>query len=238
MNKLIDTHFHLDYYRDHSKIYKMINELQQYTICVTNQPEVFESCIDLYPTTKYIKFALGYNPQSINDVRFNKAAFLRNLQKTKYIGEVGLDFSEGYKSKKAQQIEILEFICKNAKDKIFTMHCKGAERELFEILKESGNHKIILHWYNGDVFWIKEFLNLGCYFSINGSMLNSVKGKNIIRNIPKDRLLIESDGPFGKVNGKRFTCNQLGDIYMQLGNYLKINDISEVIVNNFVRLVK
>ncbi|KJR44149.1 putative deoxyribonuclease [Desulfosporosinus sp. I2] len=77
MGKLIDTHFHLDHYSNHPNVYKKINEIQQYTLCVTNQPEVFESCMDLYPTTKYVKFAIGYNPQLINEVKFNPAVFFK-----------------------------------------------------------------------------------------------------------------------------------------------------------------
>ena len=54
MINLIDTHFHLDFYKDHKEIYKKINELKQYTICVTNSPEVYEECQRIYFNTKYV----------------------------------------------------------------------------------------------------------------------------------------------------------------------------------------
>ena len=38
MVKLVDTHFHLDYYRNHRQLYKIINELEQYTLCMTSSP--------------------------------------------------------------------------------------------------------------------------------------------------------------------------------------------------------
>ena len=41
---LIDTHFHLDYYKEHQKIYDGINERKQYTLCMTNSPGVYISC--------------------------------------------------------------------------------------------------------------------------------------------------------------------------------------------------
>ena len=56
---LIDTHFHLDYYKEHQKIYDGINERKQYTLCMTNSPGVYISCKRIYPETKYLKFALG-----------------------------------------------------------------------------------------------------------------------------------------------------------------------------------
>ena len=57
MIKLIDTHFHLDYYRNHAQLYKTINNLEQYTLCMTNSPGVFVSCKKIYRETKYLKFA-------------------------------------------------------------------------------------------------------------------------------------------------------------------------------------
>lgn len=59
---LIDTHFHLDYYKEHQKIYDGINERKQYTLCMTNSPGVYISCKRIYPETKYLKFALGFHP--------------------------------------------------------------------------------------------------------------------------------------------------------------------------------
>ena len=52
MIKLIDTHFHLDYYRNHAQLYKTINNLEQYTLCMTNSPGVFVSCKKIYRETK------------------------------------------------------------------------------------------------------------------------------------------------------------------------------------------
>ena len=63
MMNLIDTHFHLDHYRNYFEIAKTITELEQYTICVTNSPGIFLSCKNLIPETKYLKFAIGFHPQ-------------------------------------------------------------------------------------------------------------------------------------------------------------------------------
>lgn len=239
MKNLIDTHFHLDHFRNHRQIYQQINDLKQYTLCVTNQPEIFESCIDLYAQNKFVKFALGFNPQYINEVRFNRSSFLRNINKTKYIGEVGLDFSSKYISKKKEQIEIFNFICEQSsiKDKIMTVHCKNAEEDIYNILKINCVKRIILHWYTGGSEWINKFIGLGCYFSINSNMLASDKFLKYIQDIPKERLLIESDGPYTKVNGKRYTVERLSDIYTSLGDITHTKDIDTVVYNNFKRLV-
>ena len=132
--KLIDTHFHLDFYRDHKFWYDRINELEQYTLCVTNSPEIYHSCKRLYPETKYVKFALGYNPQVSANTPFNKRLFLSQLGSTKYLGEVGLDYSAKNVNSKAIQIEAFDFICQNAAshNKILSVHSRMAEKETLQ----------------------------------------------------------------------------------------------------------
>lgn len=235
MSRLIDMHFHLDFYPNHSQIYESINKSCQHTLCVTNQPEIFEACMDKYSVTKYVQFGLGYNPQCVNDVPFNKSAFLRNLKRTKYVGEVGLDFSSNYSLNKEKQIEIFDFICANSKDKIMSVHCKNAEKVLYELLCRWNNSKVVLHWYSGDEFWLEKFLEIGAYFSINANMINTESGRKIIGQIPIEKLLIESDGPFTKIDGRKYTYDKLGNVYMLLENLLKLDSekTREQISQNF-----
>lgn len=199
MPNLIDTHMHLDCCKNHKEIYDMINELKQYTLCVTNTPEDFERCIKLYQQTKYLRFALGFNPQYVGVKKFNSFIFMRNIKKTKYIGEVGLDFTKPFVNYKDEQIKIFDFICKIAANNnhIISVHSRGAEEKVLEVLMKNNVKRAILHWYTGDVELIDRFVEAGYYFSINERMVKSGSGKEVIKNIPKDRRLIETDYPFG-----------------------------------------
>ncbi|KJR44150.1 putative deoxyribonuclease [Desulfosporosinus sp. I2] len=149
-----------------------------------------------------------------------------------------MDFSSRYINEKKQQIEIFDFICEHAKNKIMTVHCKKAEIELVETLTTHKNKKVILHWYSGDQFWLEQFLQLGCYFSINSNMISSIKGREIIFNLPLNRILIESDGPFSRINNKKFTCDLLYKIYENLKQLLQNENMEEIIANNFIRLAE
>ena len=70
MSKLIGMHFHLDFYANHRQVYNRINQMEQHTLCVTNQPEIFESCIELYKPTKYVQFGVGFHPQNADKWKF------------------------------------------------------------------------------------------------------------------------------------------------------------------------
>ena len=82
---LIDTHFHLDYYKEHQKIYDGINERKQYTLCMTNSPGVYISCKRIYPETKYLKFALGFHPQDVSLKDADFYDFMQLVNTTNYV---------------------------------------------------------------------------------------------------------------------------------------------------------
>lgn len=232
---LIDTHFHLDFYRNHNEIYKIINENKQYTLCMTNSPGVFLSCKNLYPETKYLKFALGFHPldNSLKDKDFND--FIRMAKNVSYIGEVGLDF----KSNKSLEVEkqlyyfekIVELCAKE--NKLLSVHIKGAEKELIEIISKYKPLKCIVHWYSGSTKYLRDLIKLGCYFSVNSNMTLNTQALQRVKLIPDERILIESDGPFSKVGGKKYNPKLLVDIYTSISIARNDKDLVKQVYNNF-----
>ena len=93
MGYLIDTHFHLDHYKNYKELATQINALQQYTICVTNSPGVFHSCKNLISENKYLKFAIGFHPQEKALTNRDLDDFMRLIDRTNYVGEIGIDLS-------------------------------------------------------------------------------------------------------------------------------------------------
>ena len=206
---------------------------------MTNSPEIYHSCKRLYSETKYVKFALGYNPQVSANTPFNKRLFLSQLGSTKYIGEVGLDYSAKNVNSKAIQIEAFDLICQNAAsyNKILSVHSRMAEKDTLDILTQNGIKRAIIHWYTGDLETFKSFAQAGYYFSVNANMCATNKGRSIIKHIPLDKLLIESDGPFTKVNSKKYSPTDLALTYRCLSDLLEITDLEKVVFSNFNRLL-
>lgn len=236
---LIDTHFHLDFYREHSHWYDQINALKQYTLCVTNSPEIYCACTKLYLETRYIRFALGYNPQVCAENTFNRQLFLSELSKAEYIGEVGLDFSSKHVQTKMKQVNAFEFICQSVADsgKLLTVHSRNAEKDVFDIMVRCGIKRAIIHWYTGNLENMQKFISAGYYFSVNSNMCTTSRGKRIISEIPLDRLLVESDGPFTKIGTHKYTPINLQDVYSVLATTIGIQNIENIVYENFNRLL-
>jgi TatD DNase family protein len=82
--------------------------------------------------------------------------------------------------------------------KILSIHSRGAVREdLNSIEKNVSNSLPILHWFSGSPVELERAVGLGCWFSVGPAMLRSQKGRELALAIPPDRLLTETDGPFG-----------------------------------------
>lgn len=239
MSRLIDTHFHLDFYKNHGELYEKINKSEQYTLCVTNSPGVYLSCKKLYPETQYIKFALGFNPQDILKNKLSLKDFHFCLNKTNYVGEVGLDFSQRYISSQNIQISnflsIVESIQEN--NKLASIHLRQAEDKAIEILGEIRPQKCIIHWFTGSKEQLQQLIKLDCYFSINTHMVQNKNQIDKVKLIPYERLLVESDGPFTKVNGNIFSPILLSEVYEVIEKELDITNLKDVVFSNFKRLL-
>ena len=105
------------------------------------------------------------------------------------------------------------------------------------VLDEYPSAKRIIHWFTGTERQMQNMLDAGCYFSVNVSMAQSENGKKQIKQIPKDRLLIESDGPYSKIKGKRFSPDRLEESYRIIESILRINDLEEMVYQNFFALL-
>jgi TatD DNase family protein len=199
---MIDTHCHIDMYKNPHSIAEESERLGIITIGMTLLPSHFEMGYKHILKYKKVRLALGMHPleSKSHETEFDK--FIDNLDKTSYIGEIGLDFSkEGILSKELQ-ITSFKKILTALKDKrkIISLHSRRAEKEVLNLLIDYGVSNAIFHWYSGSVNLIKEIVSHGYSFSINPAMLKSANGKKIIQLLPQDRVLTETDGPFVSIH--------------------------------------
>lgn len=236
MQGLIDTHFHLDMYKDYKAIFEYLDKEKQYTLCVTNSPGIFLSCKNMFRRSKYVQFALGFHPLNADLKQKDLKDFMYLLSHTDYVGEIGLDFSAKNGIPRDMQIyyfdKIVEACSKN--NKLMSVHIRNAEEEALQIFNKWKPRRCIVHWYTGSVEKLQEFLNLGCYFSVNTNMLNDIEKINII---PKNKILIESDGPYSKICGKKYQPQNLLQMYNLIAKALHEPNLIEFIYSNFKEIL-
>lgn len=236
MAKFVDTHFHLDMYKNYNELFNYINEHEQYTLCMTNSPGVFYSCMNMFEQSKYIKFAIGFHPLNSNLRKKDMNDFIKLLPKTEYVGEIGLDFSKKNGLEYNDQIVFFDTIVKESakNNKLMSIHIRKAEKEAFSIIDKYKPKRCIIHWYSGSIEYQKKFEDIGCYFSINANMMNNF---DLIKELSTDRILIESDGPYSNVNGKKYRPQLLEAEYEYISNSLGISNLKEIVYSNFYKLL-
>ncbi|MDY4449131.1 MAG: TatD family hydrolase [Collinsella sp.] len=125
----------------------------------------------------------------------------------RYIGEVGLDFSARFAGSEPLQIQALDRLsdalvqCPLA-GRVISIHAVRSAGAVLDVLESHGllipnpdSPAIIFHWFSGTSDELVRARNVGCYFSVNERMLASKRGREYARQIPLDRLLLETDAP-------------------------------------------
>lgn len=239
MMSYIDFHVHIDFYDDPDKIIKYYEDMGIYALFVTDLPEIFEKHLYKYANYKYVRLALGYHPDMISYYDFNKEKFNKYINLTNYIGEIGLDFTSNNEIYRVKQLQIFEHICSSIKDspKILSVHSKKSENQVFQILKENQIKFAVFHWYSGNVKLIKEIIDQGYYFSVNYGMLKSKNGRKILSNIPLNRVLFETDGPFVKKDKKIIMPDNIEYIYNEFNKFYGIVYFQDIVYSNFHNLL-
>lgn len=239
---MFDTHLHLDLFSDPKAILDNIETQKIYTIAVTNLPKVFFNTKKLCEGFEYVRPSLGYHPELAFKFSKQLDLFFQLLDETRYIGEVGLDNQRKTIEDFSMQKQIFEkiiFACAEKANKILTIHSRKAEKEVISIIGDNFPGKVILHWYSGSLRELEIALSYGFYFSINSAMTQSKNGLNIIKNIPLDRLLLESDSPFIGVNKESKVPYDVGIVVKQLAILNKCGSdiLEQKIKNNFGRIL-
>lgn len=202
---MIDAHCHIDLYPKPTEVADRANRANVLTVLVTNLPSAFEKA---YPHIKQfpnIRLALGLHPLLALQHQMERNSFQRLIDKTSYIGEIGLDFSPAGFQTKDIQIDSFRFVFDtiNKKPKFITLHSRRAESAVLDLLEEMDYpFPVVFHWYSGSLSVLEKAVESGHYFSINTAMLESPNGQKIINRIPPERVLTESDGPFVKYKSR------------------------------------
>lgn len=153
-----------------------------------------------------IATALGLHPEVAHERIGELDLFDALLPASRFVGEIGLDGSPQYAPHQRAQRTAFRHIlrsCSETSGRILTIHSRRAVDEVLDDLEAHPQAGVpVLHWFTGTVSQLKRAINLGCWFSVGSQMCSTAKGKALVCEMPEDRVLTETDGPFSKIEGR------------------------------------
>lgn len=205
---LIDSHAHLDDERFDGDRDILIKSLKSNKLeLVINIGADFQSSINSIELAKKydnIYASIGVHPHSASEVTeetLDKFREMAKEEKVVAIGEIGLDYYYDNSPRDLQRKWFREQL-KLAKelDLPVIIHSRDATQETFDIIKEAqdGSLRGVLHCFSGSVEVAMEYIKLGFYISIGGTVTfkNARVVKEVAEAVPLDKLLIETDCPY------------------------------------------
>jgi TatD DNase family protein len=203
-----DFHCHVDLDKDPRATIVRCEAERIFTLAVTTTPKAFSTNAEWTRSSRYVFPAVGLHPELVGERLHELPMVVSLLEETAFIGEVGLDGSPQHKRSYEKQREAFVEILKSAQrfgGKVLTIHSRRAAKDVIDLIeKHTTPDRVlcILHWFSGPISSMRRAVEAGCYFSINSNMLDTARSVALIGAIPPERVLTETDAPFGMTDAR------------------------------------
>jgi len=163
-----------------------------------------EAAVELARSVPGLFATIGMHPHDAKDVGDLELAKLQVLVREPgvvAVGETGLDFYYDH-SPRQLQVELFCRFIRMARETglPLVVHNREADREVAELLRREGKGEIrgVMHCFTGSYESAREFLELGFYLSFSGiiTFKNAGPLREVVRRVPLDRILVETDSPY------------------------------------------
>ncbi|MGI6197709.1 MAG: TatD family hydrolase [Candidatus Cloacimonadaceae bacterium] len=200
--KLFETHAHLDlpdFNKDREAlITKCFSSGIEYIINIGFNKETSLNSLELANKHSHIFATAGYHPHDATDFDAELIKRLAREKKIVAIGEIGLDFFRNLSPYTVQrEVFANQAHLAVAYDLPVVVHNRDAHQECYKILKDEEVKEAVFHCFTGDIIFAEQVLEAGWMLSFTGAITyaNS-KLDDVIRMVPMDRFMIETDCPY------------------------------------------
>lgn len=202
---IFDTHSHYDDEKFNPDREMLLSNLQSQgvsnVVSCGCDIETTQFNFDLAQKYDFMYFAAGFHPECLEGASLEDLEIIKKFAQNKKcvaIGEIGLDYHWMSSTKKVQkefftsQIELAA-----ALDLPVIVHDREAHGDTLDILKTT-KPKGVVHCFSGSKEMAREIIKLGMYIGLNGVVTfnNARKSLEVVRDIPLDRLVLETDCPY------------------------------------------
>lgn len=207
---LFDTHCHInseEFLEDYQAVIKRAEEVgvKQLLVIGCDRQSITQA-LKIASEYEHIYVAAAWHPVDVIDCKEEDKLFLETVwkhEKVIAVGETGLDYHWDKTPKELQQEYFEWHLDQSLKNNLpFIIHDREAHADVLETLqryyKKYGPLNGIMHSYSGSVEMARLFLKLGLHLSISGvvTFKNAKNVKEVVQEIPLERLLIETDSPY------------------------------------------
>ena len=220
--KGFDLHCHIDLFPDPAALIAGCDRDQIVALAVTTTPLAWAQNKRWAAGSRYVHAGVGLHPELVRERQAELPLLEEAMEEACFIGEVGLDGSPRHKRSREIQRQVFARILSRAQwlgGRVASIHSRRAAADVLRCIEEhttADRVLPILHWYSDSVSLAKRAVSLGCFFSINHRMLASAAGMELVRNLPTDRLLTETDAPFTSVNDRKTEPRDVGTVVARL----------------------
>lgn len=248
----IDSHCHLEmeeYDSDRKEVIKRAGDRGvDYMITVATEEAHFDRAIQIAEQNPHVYVALGIHPHNAKDYSQEVQKRIMGLAKHPKVvayGEIGLDFFKDY-SPHREQLEAFasQVAAASSAGLPMVIHSRSAKEETLDVLRHSDlkDSKVIVHCFSYDLVTAKLMLDLGFYLSITGVITyKNSPLPDIVRHLPLESLLAETDAPFLTPHPRRGKRNEPAEVlhvYQKIAEIQKrpLDQVSEAIGRTFNKL--
>ncbi|MDK2919357.1 MAG: TatD DNase family protein [Candidatus Petromonas sp.] len=235
---LFDSHAHLDARRFDKDRDEVIKRAKENGISYIMNPGAdFESSvksIELADKYDMIYAAVGVHPheaKTMDDMMLELLKGMTKKPKVMAIGEIGLDYHYDHSPREIQR-EWFRKQIRLAKEVNLPIiiHDREANQDVMNILKEEKafDTGVLMHCYSGSAELAKQYVKLGAYISIAGPVTfkNARKTVEVVKTVPIDHLMIETDSPYLTPVPHRGKRNESGYVRFVAEKIAEIKDMS------------
>lgn len=203
----IDSHAHLEmreFDRDRDEVVaRAVKAGVTHIVTVGTTMQECRKAVSLTERYHGVFAAIGIHPHEVKDINEKTYTAVKDLAKSSKVvayGEIGLDFFRNHSPRELQircfgeQLDIAKEL-----DLPVIIHDRDAHEQTLRILREwKGQKGGIIHCFSGDTAMAKKCLDMGFFISIPGPVTypNAKKIADVIKNVPLNRLLVETDCPY------------------------------------------
>jgi len=227
---LIDVHAHMDFPQFDSDRAEVIERARKNDIIIINsvvEPANIEKSLNLNYENVFL--TIGLSPAKVDRGTLDATLDLIRQYRDRIvgIGEIGLDYYwiKDTEKRLFQKEAFMKFIEISKEMRLpLIIHSRDAESDIIDILGENKTNAI-LHCFSGSVELAKKAISLGCLISIPTSVVYSKQKQELIKSIPINSIVLESDAPFLAPVPK--TRNEPSNIVESVKKISELRDIHE-----------